>query len=654
MTAASSFQHLFTPYTLRSLTVRNRIVVPGHAALFMPPDGLPTERMLHYWLSKARGGVGLIITHVHNVLPRHTGAPPTAMQRDEVIPAYRRVVDALHGEGVKFLVQLNHMGGQGSSRPFGGVLMAPSATPSPRAGLLPTEGETPHAMSVDEIRAVVDAFRQAAARARAAGFDGVEIQGEVSFLLAQFMSPLRNRRPDAYGGSLDNRLRFSREVIAAVRDGIGTDRVVGIRLSGDEFFPGGLTLDAMREIAPRLEATGQLDFMHIGAGPGASAHIPPSYYRAGSFVYLTEAIRQVVGLPLICSQRINDPLLAEAVLARGVADLIGMNRALIADPEMPRKAREGRLHEVRHCIGCNECRARTVTAMPLACAVNPEAGREQEMALEPAGRPRRIMIVGGGPAGLEAARVAALRGHRVCLHEKSARLGGQTLVAARAPGREDLAEVQRYYAYQMELLKVEVRLDSDVTATTIAREAPDALVIATGSSPIVPDLPTSGGARLVEARAVLAGEVPVRAGQRVVVVAGEHHIQALSAADFLADLGCRVEVFTAALYAGAQLEPGTLEVLYGRLFAKGVGITPLTLVEAIEGRTVRTAHALTKQPGEREEIDLVVAACGGRAVDMLYHEAREHGREVHLIGDALAPRRLMDAILDGARLGRSL
>jgi NADPH-dependent 2,4-dienoyl-CoA reductase/sulfur reductase-like enzyme len=397
-----------------------------------------------------------------------------------------------------------------------------------------------------------------------------------------------------------------------------------------------------------------LDFIHVGAGPGASAHIPPSYHKPGSFVYLTAAIRQVVRLPLICSQRINDPRLAEEVLAKGTADLIAMNRAIMADPEMPKKAQEGRLEEIRHCIACNECRARSQAAMPIACTVNPEMGREQEMTLEPSRTPKRVMIVGGGPAGLEAARVATLRGHQVSLYERSDRLGGQTLLAARAPDRDEFQDVQRYYTYQMQRLEVDVHLGTEVTVETIERQVPDVVVIATGSRPSLPDLPISGGAQVVEVRAILAEEVPVRAGQRVVVVAGEHHIQALSTADFLAAKGCWVDVLSEALYAGTQLEAGTLELLYGRLLRQGVTLTPLTAVTAIDGQTVTTVHAITQQEQTIEDVDLVVLADGGQAVDTLSQAVRERVGEVHVIGDALAPRRLMDAILDGARLGRCL
>jgi NADPH-dependent 2,4-dienoyl-CoA reductase/sulfur reductase-like enzyme len=326
----------------------------------------------------------------------------------------------------------------------------------------------------------------------------------------------------------------------------------------------------------------------------------------------------------------------------------------MADPEMPKKAQEGRLQEIRHCIACNECRARSQAAMPIACTMNPEMGREQEMALEPTRTPKRVMIVGGGPAGLEAARIATLRGHQVSLYEQSDRLGGQTLLAARAPGREDLAEVQRYYTYQMQRLEVEVHLGTEVTLDTIDRVAPDVVVFATGSRPYIPDLPVRGAAQVVEARAILGEEVPVHAGQRVLVVAGEHHMQALSTADFLADKGCQVEVLTAALHAGAQLEAGTLELVYTRLLSKGVVVTPLTTVQGIDGQTVMTAHAITQQEHRIDGVELVVLAYGGEAADSLYRAVQKRPQEAHVVGDAQAPRRLMDAILDGARVGRIL
>ncbi|MAP39924.1 MAG: hypothetical protein CL879_09955 [Dehalococcoidia bacterium] len=657
--ATPQFQHLFTPFTVGSVTVRNRIVVPGHATLFMPADGLPTERMLHYWLAKARGGVGLIMTHVHNVMPHHTGAPPVALQTDAIVPAYRKVVDALHDEGVKFFLQLNHVGGEGNSRMFGGVVLAPSAVRSTRANFLPTAQETPHEMEIKDIDEVVEAFRQAASKAREAGFDGVEIQGEVSFMLAQFMSPARNHRQDSYGGSLDNRLRFAREVIAAVRGGIGSDRVVGMRISGDEYFEGGLTLDDTILIVPRLEATGQLDFIHVGAGPGAASHIPPSYRKAGSFVYLTEAIRKVTDLALICSQRVNDPLRAESVLASGAADLVSMNRAIMTDPEMPTKAREGRLEEIRHCIACNECIARGRIGMPIACTMNAELGREQQMAIEKTDTPRHVLVVGGGPAGLEAARVASLRGHRVTLYEKGDTLGGQPLIASQAPGREELDEVRRYYTYQMGLQEVDVHLNTEATSETIEQEAPDAVVIATGSRAILSEL-TADDVPVVDVRTILSGEADIEPGQRVVLQAEDHHMQGLTAADFLVEKGCEVQVLTEAVYAGSQIETGTLETLYQRLLTKGVTFTPLTTIKLIDGRTVVTENTISKAEARIQGVDMIVASYGNEASDELYREVKSDADStsttpaLYLIGDASAPRRLMDAILDGARVGRIL
>ncbi len=652
--ASFQFNHLFTPFTVGPMTVKNRIVVPGHATNLMPMDGMPTDRIFHYWLAKAKGGVGMIITHIHNVMPHQGAAPPTALETEEGIASYLKMADGLHREGAKFLLQISHMGGYTNSQLHGGAIMGPSAGPSKVISkLLPAAVETAHEMEIEDIKNVVNAFRDASARARRAGFDGVEIQGAAYFIVAQFMSPAMNRRKDEYGGSLDNRLRFAREVIQAAREGVGDGGVVGIRLNGDEFSDDGLKLADMLEIAPRLEATGQLDFIDVMAGPGSAALAPPSYYKPGSLVYLTEALRKVVSLPLICSQRITSPMMAEQVLASGAADLIAMNRPIMADPDMPNKAREGRLAEIRGCIACNECIGRLNAGMPLACTVNAEMGREQEMAPRAADTPKKVVVIGGGPAGLEAAKVAALRGHRVTLFEKGEQLGGQSLIASRAPGREDLDEVRRYYTHQMQLLGVDVRLGTEATVETIQREAPDEVVVATGSQPAEPGLSTAG-VPVVDPRAVLSEDVEVKPSQRAVVLAGEHHMQALTTADFLADKGCQVQVLTEALYAGALLEANLVELLYRRLLNKGVVITPLTTVKLIDGRTVVTENVLTKQEGTIAEVDLVVAAYGGAADDALYHSLKGQAGGLHLIGDALAPRRLMDAILDGARAGRSL
>ena len=657
MVASSEFTNLFSPLVISAgnseLQLRNRIVVPGHNSVFMTVTGPPTERIHQYWLTKARGGAAMIITHLHDVAPRSTEAENPTILLDESIELYKKISNSLHAEDTKFLIQLNHVGGEGSSRLNGGALLAPSAIRPTRNQLLPTAGETPHEMDLESIERIVAAFREAASRASQADFDGVEIQAEVSFLIAQFMSPQRNLRTDQYGGSFKNRMRFAKEVISAVRQGLGMNKLIGIRISGDEFLKGGIDQEQAILIAEELESTGDLDLVHVGAGPGGSAHIPPTYHRAGSFAYLSEGIRRAIRLPVLSSQRINDPSIAEHMLREGISDLVAMNRAIMADPEMPLKAMQGRKDEIRHCIACNECISRNQAGMPIACTMNAEMGREASMPITPATISKNVMIVGGGPAGLECARVAALRGHTVNLFEKNKELGGQALIAARAPGREDFDEVRRYFSRQMELLSVQVNTNFNVTTDTISEVDPHVLVVATGSvSPTEGYL--YGAVEIATVRQVLSGETDCSNFNKILIVDEDHSIQALSAADFLSDLNCEVELLTGAFYAGAQTEFGTLQMVYERVLKKSVNIRPLTSIRMVDGRTIVTTNVLNGEETPIPDIDLIVTAGLSIAEDSLYRTATSLVDQIHLIGDAFAPRKMIDAILDGARTARQI
>jgi mycofactocin system FadH/OYE family oxidoreductase 2 len=632
------------------MTVPNRILMSGHATGYFDLDALPTERALDYFLARARGGAGLLITAPHHVLPLTSDAPPGPIHDDRAIKPLNRIADAIHEHGTKLVAQLCHMGGYNTSRVYGGVVVSPS--PVTRRALLPGLEEIPHEMDADEIKRVVEAFGSMALRMRKAGFDGVEIQAMFGYLIPQFWSPLSNLRSDEYGGSLENRLRFAFEVIDSVRTAVGPDFVVGIRVDGDEFADGGLSLDDMKVITAKIEATGKLDYISVSAGLLPSLHVPPMYFPLGVYTHLSAAIKEVVNLPVFTAGRINDPVLAEKILAEGQADMIGMARGLICDPELPNKAREGRPDEIRRCLACVECGRMYFIRAPLSCAFNPEAGREREFTIVPATTRKRVMVIGGGAAGLETARIAALRGHQVSLYEKEGELGGQVNIAARAPGRVDFAEVPRYYNYQMKLLGVDIYLNTAVTTEMVMEANPDAVVVATGSQPFIPVFPGADTANIVEVRAVLRETVEV--GENVVLVAGEHHMPGLSTADFLAERGKRVEILTDAIYAGAQVDCSTIEAIYRRLLSKGVKITTLTRVKEIQGNTVVTFNVLTNTERLIKGVDTIVVSMGGKADDTLYRSLKGKLTELYAVGHCLAPRRLLDSILDGARVGRRL
>jgi len=654
--AAAQFKHLFTPLRVGSFTVRNRIVSTAHGTSFAL-GGLPSPRHLDYWTSKAKGGIGLIIT---GSLPVHpsAGRSPVSIQlwRDEIIEPFRRIVDAIHEHGARIVAQINHAGRASYGFPNLEPLWAASSTPS-RMHM-----ETPHEMTIGEIQEVVQAFASAARRIREAGLDGVEIHCGQDYLIDLFMSPLFNKRNDEYGGNEDNRLRFAREVIDSVRAAVGPDFTVGIRANGDEFEEGGLNQEDMQRIVGKLTASGKLDYVNVNWGLGGNTSfgmagpvVPPMYVPPGQFVYLAAGIKQVIDLPVICAGRVNNPILAEQILERNEADLIGMCRANICDPELPNKAREGRLDEIRYCIACNEgCLNHGGSG--LTCAINPSVGRETWAEITPAPIKKRVMVIGGGIAGMEAARVAAARGHQVSLYEKEPQLGGQLQIAAKAPGRADMAEPVRFFTKQFELLGVQVHLGTAVDEDLVRREAPDAVIVATGGLPALPSIEgiengKAAGVNVVLAWDVLAGAAEV-IGDKVAVFAIDQGMEGLTTADFLADRGKQVEVLIPYLNVGSRLEwLVTRWMITDRLTRKNVKLSIMTAVKAIRDGVIIAFSPPNGPERPLEGVQTLVIAAGSRPNDALWKALQGQVKEIFSAGESVSPRRLLGSSLDGLRVG---
>jgi dimethylglycine catabolism A len=654
---ASALRSLFTPIQVGRLTLKNRIYSSGHAEA-MAEGGRPGERLARYHAAKARGGCALTIFGGSSSV--HPSSPAAAWKQianhdDSVIPAYRALADAVHAHDCLVFTQLTHMGRRAQADgEEANVLVAPSQIPER------VHREVPHELEPEQIAEIVRAFGQAARRCREGSLDGIELSMAHNHLIDQFWSPLFNQRLDDYGGSLDNRLRFGFEVLREIRRTVGRDFVVGARISGDEFTRGGLTAGDMAEIARRLAASGLLDFLSI-IGGGAhtyelqAAAVPNMSYATGVFVPLAAAIKQAApGIPILHASRIVDPAHADRLVAAGQIDVVGMTRALIADPDLPRKAIEGRFDDIRTCVGANEgCIDRIYQGKPVTCVQNPATGREAELAeVRAAATPKKVVVVGGGVAGLEAARMAAMRGHRVVLFEKASELGGQVLLAARAPERAEYAGIVRFLAAQVRKLAVDVRLAVEATPSAVLAERPAAVVIATGSHPFVPPVPGSDGKHVVTDRDVLAGEAKV--GTSVVVVDDVHTQEALSTAELLLSQGKRVEVISPLFYVGQDVGVTSIAPLYRRLFTAGVVLTPGTELRAVEGSSVIVANVYSGLERRIEGVDTVVLAAGSRSTDALYRALKSHVAELYAVGDCVAPRGVHQALLDATRIARAI
>ena len=652
---ATRFPNLFSPIQVGKRTLSNRIVCTGHATAF-DSDGLFTERHLHYYRERARGGVGMIITEPVGVDP--TSTLPIGLYDDAATSMLQRIAAAVHGYSTPILVQITHAGRRVPS-PAGvleTVAVAPSAIPAPGIDF----GQMmPHELSTQEVGDLVLAFGAAAGRALEAGTDGVEVSIAFGNLIPQFLAESSNRRTDVYGGTLEDRMTFAYEVIAEVRHQLGNELVLGARFTED-FLEYGLDLNALLEIVPLLTATGKLDYISIAAGTNyerksATYIIPSHYFIPGQFADLSERVKKLVDVPVIGVGRINTPALAEQLLAEGSMDLVGMARELIADPYLPNKAREGRLEDIRVCVACNQsCKGHQERGVPITCIYNPVAGREKKWAEMPqAAAGEKVVVVGAGPAGMEAARVAAERGHAVIIYEKSGRLGGQVNLAMAAPNRESFGGIISFLEGQLRRLNVQIRTGVEATVDIVLADSPDAVVVATGSLPFRPPIEGAEGGNVVTDREVMEGTAST--GESVVVIDTQGLRQACDVANYLAIQGKTVEIVTGLPYVGREIQAGVWRDLYEELLRRRVTMSPFTGVRRITESTVETYNAVyadTSTVRVIEGVDTVVLAAGGRADDRLYRAIQGRIDELYAVGDCLQPRDVEAAVYDGHKVGR--
>ncbi|MGC4154761.1 MAG: FAD-dependent oxidoreductase [Propionicimonas sp.] len=633
---------LDTPLRIGNLEIKNRMAVAAMVTCYCDDDGMPTEQYIAYHEARAEGGFGLIVTEDYAVDPAGRGFWCAGLWKDEQIAPHRELTERVHAAGARVFAQIYHCGRQTASALIGRQPVAPS----PLA--CPAMGEIPHALTIDEIHTIVGQFGDTALRARRAGFDGVEIHGAHGYLIAEFLSSYSNKRTDRYGGPLHNRLRFALEIIADIRAKCGPDYPVSFRISADEYVIGGRDIAETIVVCRELEAAG-VDLLHISAGTYESAWaiIPPLGRPYAWLADFGAQVKQAVRIPVQLVGRIKDPETAEALLQSGKADLISFARAALADPELPRKYAEGRSDQIRQCIGCNQgCISILFTNQPIRCLVNPSLGNEGAREIQPAEVPKRVLVIGGGPAGLEAARGARLAGHEVVLHERQDHLGGNFLVGAIPPGKGELTAYITWLGEELGRLGVPVRLGSQATAELIAAERPDVVVYAAGASHVRPAIPGIDGAEVVDACDVLAGRATT--GPRVVVAGGG--MVGGETALHLATLGRQVTVVDQ--LPGVALEENASRRYF--LMKDFAHYQVATEVNAtITG--IGAGSVQIEQGGAERSLpcDTVVVALG-MAPDLTHLAAIRQAAEVIVVGDAVEATDGLKASREGFVCGLTL
>jgi 2,4-dienoyl-CoA reductase-like NADH-dependent reductase (Old Yellow Enzyme family)/thioredoxin reductase len=642
----TAFTHLFQPLRIRGCTLKNRIMSSGHDTT-LPVDGTVNAALVAYQEARARGGVGLIVLQVSGVheTARYTNHVLMATD-DSSIAGYRRVAEAVHRFGTVLFGQLFHPGRE-IAEADGGLLCvayAPSSVPNERFRVMPQP------LKPALIAAIVRGYGDAARRMQRAGLDGVEIVASHGYLPAQFLNPRVNLRHDAYGGDLDGRLRFLREVIADIRAKVTDGFVVGLRISGSELDEQGLTENEALETVSRLDDS--IDYVHVTVGTSASlggaVHIvPPMTFKTAYVVPYAARIKRQSRIPVFVTGRINQPQDAEAVIAANHADVCGMTRALISDPEMPNKTARGALDDIRACIACNQaCIGHFHKGYPISCIQNPASGRELRFGtLSPASRRKKVMVIGGGPAGMKAAATAAERGHQATLFEAERRLGGQALLAQMLPGRAEFGGLITNLQREMELAAVPVHKGVRVDRAKILAEAPDVVLIATGATPYRPEFAQEGALQVLDAWQVLRGQGTV--GQSVVVIDWRADWIGIGIAEHLAQQGRSVRLAVTGIAAGETLPWYVRDMSAAGLHKLGVKVLPYMRLYGSDSDSVYLQHVSSGEAVVIDEVDTLVLCTGHTPVDELSDLIADLDIEVRVIGDAASPRTAEEAVYEG-------
>ncbi|MEM7120339.1 MAG: FAD-dependent oxidoreductase [Pseudomonadota bacterium] len=646
------FPHLFSPIEIRGKEIKNRVFVPGHNTA-LSEAGKIGDAMIAYHEARMRGGVGMIMTEVHCVHPTYMPLGRAWATNDDCLPGLRRLAQKGRDYGVRIIGQVFHPGRVAAASIDGTkmVTYAPSEVPDEMYKHVPTP------LTTDLVREIVTAHGDGAARMADAGLDGVEIISSMGYLASQFINPRLNRRDDEYGGSFENRMRFVREVATDIRAKIGDDMLLGLRISADEMDEEGLTMEESREACAALDADGVLDYLNIVLGSTATytgwQHlIPHMQYDAGYTGEKSGAIKSAVKrVPVMIAGRINQPQIAERILTDGEADMIGIVRGHIADPEFMNKAREGRLDDIRACIACDQaCIGHRLKGFPVSCIQYPETGRELDFAAKPkVDNRRKVLVVGGGPAGMKAAAVAAERGHDVTLVEKANQLGGQALIAQLLPGRAEFGGIVTNLQRECEIQGVEIRCGVHATTETIAAEAPDVVITATGATEHRPDLEGMDSAHVIGAWGVAQGTANV--GSRVVVYDWHANWIGLGVAEKLARDGCSVRLCVNGPMAGEHLPMMVRDGWMGQLHKLGVEVIPYARLYGADETSVFMQHVTSGEPIICEDVETLVLATPHKREAGLWESLYGGGVELHLVGDALAPRTAEEAVLEGLKAG---